>query len=87
LGLKYLIDGFIVLRNDDRSMTTTTLSRKFQIVIPKTVREALKLQPGTVFNVVEYNGRIEIVPVRRPKEMRGFLRGMDTSVIREKDRL
>jgi AbrB family looped-hinge helix DNA binding protein len=87
LGLKYLIDGVIVLRNDDRSMTTTTLSRKFQIVIPKTVREALKLQPGTVFNVVEYNGRIEIVPVRRPKEMRGFLRGIDTSVIREKDRL
>jgi AbrB family looped-hinge helix DNA binding protein len=67
-------------------MTTTTLSPKYQVVIPKSVREALKLQPGTVFNVVEYNGRIEIVPVRRPKEMRGFLRGIDTSVIREKDR-
>jgi len=87
LGLKYAIDAVIVLRYYDRSMTTTTLSQKFQIVIPKSVRETLKLQPGTVFNVVEYNGRIEIVPVRRPKEMRGFLRGIDTSVIREKDRL
>lgn len=68
-------------------MSTTTLSPKFQVVIPKNVREALKLQPGVVFNVIEYDGRIEIIPLRRPKEMRGALRGIDTSVTREKDRV
>jgi len=56
-------------------------------VIPKEVREALKLRPGTQFNVVEHEGRIELLPVHSPKEMRGFLRGIDTSVPREKDRV
>jgi AbrB family looped-hinge helix DNA binding protein len=68
-------------------MTRTTLSPKFQIVIPKDVRKALKLRPGTQFNVIEHEGRIELLPVRSPKQMRGFLRGIDTSVPREKDRV
>ena len=81
------IDRSIVLRYNNRSMTRTTLSPKFQVVIPKEVREALKLRPGTQFNVMEHEGRIELLPVRSPKEMRGFLRGIDTSVPREKDRV
>jgi AbrB family looped-hinge helix DNA binding protein len=68
-------------------MSRTTLSPKFQIVIPKEVRELLKLRPGTKFNVVEHEGRIELLPVRSAKQMRGFLRGIDTSVPREKDRV
>ena len=68
-------------------MSRTTLSPKFQIVIPKEVRELLKLRPGTKFNVVEHEGRIELLPVRSAKQMRGFLRGIDTSVRREKDRV
>ena len=80
-------DDAIVLRYKNRSMTRTTLSPKFQIVIPKDVRKALKLRPGTQFNVIEHEGRIELLPVRSPKEMRGFLRGIDTSVPREKDRV
>ncbi len=68
-------------------MTRTTLSPKFQIVIPKTIRNAMKLRPGNVFNVVEHEGRIELLPVRTAKQMRGFLRGIDTSVPREKDRV
>lgn len=68
-------------------MNTTTLSPKFQIVIPKAVRTALKLQPGSVFHVLEHDGRIELLPVRSAKQMRGFLRGLDTSVPREKDRV
>ncbi len=68
-------------------MTTTTLSPKFQIVIPKHIRETMKLEPGSKFNVIEYDGRIEMVPLRKPKELRGFLRGIETNVPREKDRL
>lgn len=68
-------------------MTRTTLSPKFQIVIPKAVRSVLKLKPGNVFNVVEHNGHIELLPIRSAKQMRGFLAGIDTSVPREKDRV
>jgi AbrB family looped-hinge helix DNA binding protein len=81
------IDHAIVLRDEDGSMTRTTLSPKFQIVIPKDVRKALKLRPGIQFNVIEHEGRIELLPVRSPKQMRGFLRGIDTSVPRENDRV
>ena len=68
-------------------MTRTTLSPKFQIVIPKEVRQMLKLRPGTKFNVVENEGRIELLPVRSARQMRGFLCGIDTSVPRDKDRV
>jgi AbrB family looped-hinge helix DNA binding protein len=81
------IDADIVLRQTDRLMARATLSPKFQIVIPKEVRAALKLRPGSKFNVVEHEGRIELLPVRSAKEMRGFLRGIQTSVPREKDRV
>jgi len=67
-------------------MTSTTLSPKFQIVIPKAVSEALKLVPGRKFHVLHHNGRIELVPVRNARTMRGFLRGIDTRVSREPDR-
>jgi AbrB family looped-hinge helix DNA binding protein len=67
-------------------MSHTTLSPKFQIVIPKEVRTTLKLRPGTKFHVVEHEGRIELFPFRSVKEMRGFLRGIDPTVSRDKDR-
>jgi len=67
-------------------MTSTTLSPKFQVVIPKAVREALGLTPGRKFHVLHHNGRIELIPVREPKQMRGFLRGIDTRVPRDADR-
>jgi AbrB family looped-hinge helix DNA binding protein len=67
-------------------MSRTTLSPKFQIVIPKEVRTILKLRPGTKFHVVEHEGHIELFPVRSAKEMRGFLRGIDPTVSRDKER-
>lgn len=67
-------------------MTSTTLSPKFQVVIPKPVREALRLEPGIRFHVVGHDGRIELIPFTNVKKLRGFLKGIDTRVPREKDR-
>jgi AbrB family looped-hinge helix DNA binding protein len=68
-------------------MTTITISPKFQIVIPKTIRDLLGLRPGQKVQAIAYEDRIELIPIRRMKEMRGFLRGIDTSVEREPDRV
>ena len=68
-------------------MDTVTVSPKYQVVIPKTVREALNLRPGQRMQVVEYNGRIEFIPERDLKELRGFLKGINTEFKREEDRV
>ncbi len=68
-------------------MTTVTVSPKYQIVVPKQAREALGLRPGQKVEVIAYEGRLELIPVSSPKRMRGFLRGIDTSIRRDKDRV
>ena len=68
-------------------MQTVTISPKYQVVIPRTVRKTLNLQPGQKMQVVEYEGRIELIPERDIKEMRGFLKGINTEFKREEDRL
>ncbi len=68
-------------------MSTVTLSPKFQVVIPQQVRQLLGLMPGEKLRVVSYAGRVELIPVRSMKSLRGFLKGMDTAIEREKDRL
>lgn len=68
-------------------MQTVTVSPKYQVVIPKTVREALKLHPGQKMQIIEYAGRIELIPERDIKELRGFLKGINTDFKREKDRV
>ena len=68
-------------------MDTVTVSPKYQIVIPKSVRSALRLSPGQKVQVVAYDNRIELIPVRPVRSMRGFLDGIDTEVPREDDRL
>ena len=67
-------------------MQTVTVSPKYQIVIPKAVREALDLQPGQKMRIMEYSGRIELLPERDIKDLRGFLKGINTEFKREKDR-
>jgi AbrB family looped-hinge helix DNA binding protein len=67
-------------------METVTISPKFQIVIPKAIRQRLGLRPGQKVQAIAYEGRIELVPVRPMKELRGFLKGIDTRVEREADR-
>lgn len=68
-------------------MQLVTVSPKYQVVIPKSVREALKLYPGQKMQIVEYAGRIELIPERDIKEFRGFLKGIDTAFKREEDRV
>jgi AbrB family looped-hinge helix DNA binding protein len=68
-------------------VAAVTVSPKFQVVIPKEVRERLGLSPGQRIQVVVYDDRIELIPVRPVKRMRGFLKGIDTRVPREKDRV
>jgi len=67
-------------------METVTVSPKFQVVIPKLIREKLGLSPGQKVQAIMYEDRIELIPVRSIKEMRGFLRGIATTVEREADR-
>jgi AbrB family looped-hinge helix DNA binding protein len=68
-------------------METVTVSPKFQVVIPKEIRESLKLVPGQKIQALLYENRIELIPVRPVKKMRGFLKGIDTTIGRETDRL
>ena len=68
-------------------MNLVKLSPKFQVVIPQAIREALNLKAGDKLHVMRYANRVEFIPVRPIQEMRGFLRGIDTTIVREDDRL
>lgn len=68
-------------------MTTVTISPKFQVVIPKAMRERLGLRAGQKVQAILYDGRIELIPVRPAKEARGFLKGIDTRIDRDPDRV
>jgi len=68
-------------------MESVKISPKYQVVIPKKLRESLNLSPGQKVQMVAYEDRIEMIPVRKISEMKGFLKGIDTTVVREKDRI
>ena len=67
-------------------METVKVSPKFQVVIPRRVRKLMGLRPRQTFQVQLHKDRLEFIPVRRKKEMRGCLRGIDTSVERGRRR-
>ncbi len=68
-------------------MDTVTVSPKYQVVIPRQVRKVLGVEPGHKIQGLLYDNRIEMSPIKPAKEARGFLRGIDTSIDREVDRL
>ncbi len=68
-------------------MPTVTVSPKYQIVIPKKVRESLELKPGQKMRVIEYDRRIELIPDRPISELKGFLKGINIDFTREGDRI
>lgn len=68
-------------------METVTVSTKYQVVIPKRVRDQMGIKPGQRVQVIPYMGRIELIPVTSIKDSRGFLNGIDTKIDREQDRV
>jgi len=68
-------------------METVTVSPQYQMMIPPRVRESLQIKPGQKVQVLLFENRIELVPVTPIREMRGFLKGMDTTAEREPDRV
>jgi AbrB family looped-hinge helix DNA binding protein len=68
-------------------MTIVTVSPEFQVVIPKDVREAVDIRPGQKLQVIAYQNRIELIPVQSIEKARGFLKGIDTSMERDGDRV
>jgi AbrB family looped-hinge helix DNA binding protein len=67
-------------------MTVVTISSRFQVVIPKDVRERLNLQPGQQVEAIPFKGRVALIPLEPIETMRGFVRGIDTTVPRDDDR-
>lgn len=69
-------------------METATISPKYQVTIPKSVRRQLRLVPGQKVQVIAYGDRITLIPLKQARELRGMLRGLDTSFERDrKDRV
>lgn len=63
------------------------LSPKYQIVIPKKIRNTFQLFPGQKIRILAYGDRIELIPERKISDMRGFLKGINPNFERENDRL
>jgi AbrB family looped-hinge helix DNA binding protein len=76
-----------IVRSIEASVDVVTISPKFQVVIPREIRERLGLEPGQKVQALAYENRVEFIPVRSLKSMRGFLRGIDTTVRRDRDRV
>ncbi|MCH7975636.1 MAG: AbrB/MazE/SpoVT family DNA-binding domain-containing protein [Bacteroidetes bacterium] len=67
-------------------MPTVKVSPKYQVVIPREVREVMDIKPGQKVEVMVYDNRIVLIPIKPMKEMRGYVKGVDTTIVREPDR-
>ena len=67
-------------------MDAVTVSPKFQVVIPRAVRDSLGIKPGQKVQVIRYGDRVELIPIKPVKQTRGFLKGIDTNIVREPER-
>ena len=66
-------------------MDVVTVSPKYQVVIPRSVRERMRIHPGERLQVISFDDRIELIPVRPMRSMRGFLKGLDTRFERDEE--
>jgi AbrB family looped-hinge helix DNA binding protein len=67
-------------------MAAVTVSPKYQVVIPREVREAAQIKPGTKLDIVVYNGQIKLIPIQPLSSLYGSLKGIDTNIERDEDR-
>ena len=68
-------------------MDTVSVSPKFQVVIPRRIREALGLKPGQKMQALQYGDRVELIPLRPLASARGILKGLATDIERDRDRM
>jgi AbrB family looped-hinge helix DNA binding protein len=68
-------------------MTTVKVSPKYQVVIPKVIREKLKIKPGQELQIIQFENRIEFIPIKKIKDAKGILKGMNTEINRDNDRV
>jgi AbrB family looped-hinge helix DNA binding protein len=68
-------------------MTAVTVSPKYQVVIPKDVRDALGIISGQKIQVLTYKNRIELIPLKPIKKLMGAFKGIDTEIDRDEDRV
>ncbi|PCH59909.1 MAG: AbrB family transcriptional regulator [Gammaproteobacteria bacterium] len=68
-------------------MRSVTVSPKFQVVIPKEVRDAMGIVSGQKMQMLTYRNRIELIPIKPMKKMKGLLKGINTEVMRDDDRI
>jgi AbrB family looped-hinge helix DNA binding protein len=66
-------------------MDTVTISSKYQMVIPRAIREKWNIKPGQKVRLIVYGNALEVVPVRDIREARGFLKGMSSEIEREEE--
>jgi len=68
-------------------MNIITLSNEYQLIIPKEISKSIGLEAGTSFEVLSYNNRIELIPIKPMKKLKGMFKGIDTNIIRDDDRV
>lgn len=68
-------------------MVTVTVSPKYQVVIPKKIRESSGIVSGQKVQMISYCNQIQLIPIEPMENLRGFLKGIDTHVERDEDRL
>jgi AbrB family looped-hinge helix DNA binding protein len=68
-------------------MNTVTLSNEYQLIFPKEIRETIGLKAGTSFEVIPYNNRIELIPIKPIKNLKGIFKDIDTTILRDDDRI
>jgi len=68
-------------------MQTETVSPKIQVVIPRKIRDAQGLRSGQKIQAIQYDNRIELISIEPIASELGFLKGIDTSIRRESDRV
>jgi AbrB family looped-hinge helix DNA binding protein len=68
-------------------MNKVILSDEYQFVIPREIRDATGIKAGASLEILSYNNRIEIIPIKPIKELKGIFKGIDTNIVREDDRI